>query len=475
MAECLALKLLLLLLVWLCRAGEGQISSGVKDNPVCLGVFDFYFVLDGSGSVTNEFHTEIVPFVENVTQKYVEPDFRFSMVTFASAGETHLNLTRTAEMAVIDAGIASLKAFSPGGGTRLALGLQLVNEQIRMSGGDASSVVLVLTDGQLSDLAAARTEADAARTAGARIFTIGIGEVDASQLALIADSEEQVFIGSNFTFLDEILAQIVNKTCIEILSVFPSVICTGSTETLILSGRGFTSQPGGGGGREACRFRTTSDELFLTFPSEPVTADTIVCPVPDFNGSDTLLLQVTINGISFISSNVTLQTKRCTAASSVVAGMILSLLGLIALVGLLALWCFVPLMTGKIVGGLPPEPKEERPKGSPGRKWDVVDASLYGGGGAGGIKPVTVRWGEKGATEEGSKLQKAKDAGTVEVKRMPGRAAPTPPHSPGCWQLTLRKLRRWYAVAASYRPVRGPNKHILWFPGRNTGRYTAQA
>ena len=25
-----------------------------------------------SGSVTNEFHTEIVPFVENVTQKYVE-------------------------------------------------------------------------------------------------------------------------------------------------------------------------------------------------------------------------------------------------------------------------------------------------------------------------------------------------------------------------------------------------------------------
>ena len=33
-----------------------------------------------------------------------------------------------------------------------------VNEQIRVSGGDASSVVLVLTDGQLSDLAAARTE-----------------------------------------------------------------------------------------------------------------------------------------------------------------------------------------------------------------------------------------------------------------------------------------------------------------------------
>ena len=33
-----------------------------------------------------------------------------------------------------------------------------------------------------------------------------------------------------------------------------------------------------------------------------------------------------------------------------------------------------------------PEPVEARP----GRKWEVVDASYYGRGGAGGIRPVTV-------------------------------------------------------------------------------------
>jgi len=245
----------------------------------------------------------------------------------------------------IEAGLTSLGQFNPTGQTVLSNGLQLVNDQISSLGGDRASVILVLTDGQLGDPSRSQQQASLARSRGARIFAIGIGSVNSRQLLSIVDSEDQLYIGSDFQYLDAIISQIVNKTCIEITAVDPPRVCLGSTTSITLTGRGFTNQLNQN--RSACRFQISEDEFLLTFPTEQIQYNTIVCPAPQLNHTGELLLQVTLNGISFISSNVTMEISECLPEDlGFVAGVVMGLLALFALLALCLLWFFCPLITG---------------------------------------------------------------------------------------------------------------------------------
>ncbi|KAL7981260.1 hypothetical protein Chor_002156 [Crotalus horridus] len=106
----------------------------------------------------------------------------------------------------------------------------------------------------------------------------------------------------------------------------------------------------------------------------------LLCPAPVLQEAGMeAALQVSMNdGLSFISSSVIISSTHCSDGTILA----IILLILFILLALALLWWFWPLCCTVIIKEPPPPPMEDS----------------------------EVRWGEKGSTEEGAKLEKAKNA-----------------------------------------------------------------
>uniref|UniRef100_A0A3B4FXM9 Anthrax toxin receptor 2-like n=1 Tax=Pundamilia nyererei TaxID=303518 RepID=A0A3B4FXM9_9CICH len=288
-------------------------------------------------------------------------------------------LPLTGDRSKIDEGLEKLSQITPAGETFMHEGLKAVR-QMKSQTSPSSSIIIVLTDGKLN------------------IYPY---ELSVQEAMKAREFGARVYCIGVMDFDHSQLAEIADGR----EQVFPVVSGFHALKDMVNS-----------------VLKKTCSEVFTI---EPLS----VCVNESFN--------VVLRGSGF-SGSKRMDNVLCSLTINQSDGtwVLWFLLALLLLLGLGLLWWFWPLCCTVVSF----EPEEDP---LPKHRWPTVDASYYGGRGAGGIKRMEVRWGQKGSTEEGSRLEKARNAVVTMPEEVEEPIIPRPPPRPP--------------------PVYNPSSHSKWY------------
>ncbi|KAJ8371485.1 hypothetical protein AAFF_G00308030 [Aldrovandia affinis] len=184
----------------------------LKQGCINTEEVDIYFMIDGSGSITEfskitEFLSEMVDIL-----KGRQEGMRFGVVQYGSIVVDEILLgqyTATQDLKRAIEGITQLK-----GGTNTAQGLRHMKRLFEQSSSpNAEKYLIVLTDGASDDEGVAGL-AEELRNMPVHMYAIGVGEAKVAELSAIAGSTDRYFHINNFHFLEIIKEALTKEICL---------------------------------------------------------------------------------------------------------------------------------------------------------------------------------------------------------------------------------------------------------------------
>lgn len=183
----------------------------------CTTTKDIMFLLDSSDSVGEANFKSALKFIYGIIEEFSGKDSfnRFALITFSDEVQIVFSLGRYNDLKIIKNAVKYTR-YRPGS-TNTADALSVASEISTSTYGDrydAENIVFLITDGQ-SNVREHNTipAADALKSAGARIITIGVNLNDMTEVEGIASSENDVYRVGSFSNLQDIKEDILARSC----------------------------------------------------------------------------------------------------------------------------------------------------------------------------------------------------------------------------------------------------------------------